>query len=124
MEPWGSRPRRSRATGTDPASDKYYNFALVYTDGEVSGKVDNLSTPDNDNGSIDIIISTPSPSDDDAKVETSSSGNFGLDGLIEAIGYVARIEDADWESPCMGDDGEPDDDLEQADDDTCGKARW
>ena len=30
-------------TGTDPASDKYYNFALVYTDGEVSGSVNNLS---------------------------------------------------------------------------------
>ena len=32
---------------TDPDEDTYYNFALVYTDGEVSGKVNNLSTPDN-----------------------------------------------------------------------------
>ena len=28
---------------TDPDEDTYYNFALVYTDGEVSGKVNNLS---------------------------------------------------------------------------------
>ena len=71
------------------------------------------------NGSIDVIISTPSPLDDDAKVETSSSGNFGLAGLIEAKGYTAEIEDAGFAAPCRGDDGEPDDDVEQTDG-TCG----
>ena len=102
--------------GTAARSATLYNFALVYTDGELSGKVDNLS---GSNGDIDIIISTPSPLDDDEKVETNSSGNFGLGGLIEAIDYVARIEDAGWEPPCMGADGEPDDNLED-EDGTCG----
>ena len=88
----------TRVTGTGTPSDTYYNFALVYTDGEVSGSVNNVS---GSNGSIDIIISTPSPLDDDAKVETSSSGNFGLGGLLEAIGYTAVIEDAGFAVPCM-----------------------
>ena len=100
---------------TDPDEDTYYNFALVYTDGEVSGSVDNLS---GDHGSIDIIISSPSPLEDDQKVETSNSGNFGLGGLLEAIGYTAVIEDAGFEAPCMNTDKEPDDDLE-ATDGTC-----
>ena len=104
---------------TDPDEDTYYNFALVYTDGDVSGSVNNLSTPDNDNGSIDIIISSPSPLVEDQKVETSNSGNFDLGGLLEAIGYTAVIEDAGFASPCIGEDEEPDDDLE-ADDGTCG----
>ncbi len=104
-------------TGTNPASDKYYNFALVYTDGELSGRVNNLS---GSNASIDIIISTPSPLDDDEKVETvGSRGNFELGDLIEAMGYTAEIEDAGFTAPCMGADGMPDDDLE-ADDGTCG----
>ena len=104
-------------TGTSPASDKYYNFALVYTDGELSGRVNNLS---GSNASIDIIISTPSPLDDDEKVETvGSRGNFELGDLIEAMGYTAEIEDAGFTAPCMGADGMPDDDLE-ADDGTCG----
>ena len=106
-------------TGTNPASDKYYNFALVYTDGELSGSVNNLSGS-NASASIDIIISTPSPLDDDEKVETDSRGNFELGGLIEAMDYTAVIEDAGFEAPCMGTGGTPDDDLE-ADDGTCGQ---
>ena len=103
-------------TGNNAESATLYNFALVYTDGELSGSVNNLS---GSNGSIDIIISTPSPLDDDAKVETSRNGNFELDGLIEAMGYTAEIEDAGFAAPCIGDDGEPDDDVE-ADDGGCG----
>ena len=105
----GQPTTKVTGTGTDPASDIYYNFALVYTDGEVSGSVNNLS---GSNGSIDIIISSPNPLDDDQKVETSSSGNFGLGGLLEAIGYTAVIEDAGFASPCMNAAEEPDDDLE------------
>ena len=104
-------------TGDDAKSATLYNFALVYTDGELSGSVDNLSGSD---GSIDIIIGTPSPLDADAKVETSSSGNFGVDGLIEAMGYTAKIEDAGFAAPCVGDDGMPDDNEEEADG-TCGE---
>ena len=106
-------------TGTNPASDKYYNFALVYTDGELSGRVNNLSGS-NASASIDIIISTPSPLDPDKKVETGSKGKFEIGGLIEALDYTAVIEDAGFEAPCIGAGGTPDDDLE-ADDGTCGQ---
>ena len=104
----------TEGTGAAARSDKYYNFALVYTDGEVSGKVNNLS---GSNASIDIIISTPNPLDDDEKVETvgATSGNFELGGLIEALGYTAEIEDAGFSPPCIGADGMPDDNFEQAD---------
>ena len=108
----------AEGTGTARRTDTYYNFALVYTDGEVSGKVHNVS---GSNASIDIIISTPNPLDDDEKVETvgAISGNFELGGLIEAVGYTAVIEDAGFEPPCMGADGMPDDNMEDADGD-CG----
>ena len=96
-------------TGTTPVSDIYYNFALVYKDGEVTGKVTNLSGSEED---IDIIISSPIPLDEDVEVVTSSSGNFELGGLMEAIGYMAVIEDAGFAYPCMNTDGEPDDNLE------------
>ena len=112
----GQPTTKVTGTGTNPPSDTYHNFALVYTDGEVSGSVNNLS---GSNGSIDIIISSPNPLDDDEKVETSSSGNFGLGGLLEAKGYTAVIEDAGFAAPCMNAAKEPDDDLE-ADDGNCG----
>ena len=100
----------------DDEEDTYYNFALVYTDGELTGSVNNLS---GSNGSIDIVLETLSPLDDGAKTETNTRGNFAFPGLIEAKGYTATIEDAEWMSPCMGADGMPDDDMEEADG-TCG----
>ena len=42
--------------GTAARSDKYYNFALVYTDGEFTGKVNNLSGSD---ASIDVVLEVP-----------------------------------------------------------------
>ena len=104
----------TEGTGTAARSDKYYNFALVYTDGELSGKVHNLS---GSNASIDIVLSTPNPLDDEVKTETvgATGGNFEFGGLIEAMGYSAEIEDAGFSSPCMGDDGMPDDDVDEGD---------
>ena len=101
----------TEGTGTAARSDKYYNFALVYTDGELSGKVHNLS---GSNASIDIVLSTPNPLDDEVKTETvgATGGNFEFGGLIEAMGYSAEIEDAGYTAPCMGDDGEADDEVD------------
>ena len=96
-------------TGT--VTNTLYNFALVYTDGQLSGKVDNLSSAD-DSG-IDMDIFSPIPDDDDREVETGAGGLFEVHGLMEGNDYEARIQDAGYASPCM--DGptaaaKPDDD--------------
>ena len=100
----------------DP-EDTYYNFALVYTDGELTGSVNNLS---GSNGSIDIVLETPSPLDTDRKTDTNTGGNFEFSDLIEAIGYTATIEDVGFAQPCVDEDGDPDDDARQDDPDNPG----
>ena len=99
--------------GTAARSDKYYNFALVYTDGEFTGKVNNLSGSD---ASIDVVLEVPSPLDTDKKTDTNTRGNFAFPGLIEAIGYTATIEDVGYAAPCLDADGDPDDDGPLSDD--------
>ncbi|MDE2874747.1 MAG: carboxypeptidase regulatory-like domain-containing protein [Gemmatimonadota bacterium] len=101
--------------GTAARSDKYYNFALVYTDGEFTGKVNNLSGSD---GSIDVVLEVPSPLDTDRKTDTNTRGNFAFPGLIEAIGYTATIEDVGFAAPCLDAGGDPDDDGPTTDDGT------
>ena len=84
-------------TGTPP-SDTYYNFALVYTDGQLTGSVDNISGSSAD---IDLVFGSPVPSEDDRERTTNNRGNFEISGLMEAIGYTAVIEDAGFAVPCM-----------------------
>ncbi|MDE2794489.1 MAG: carboxypeptidase regulatory-like domain-containing protein [Gemmatimonadota bacterium] len=103
--------------GTAAMTDTYYNFALVYTDGELTGSVNNLSGSD---GSIDIVLETPSPLDTDRKTDTNTRGNFEFSDLIEAIGYTATIEDVGFAQPCVDADGDPDDDAMQDDPDNPG----
>ena len=89
-------------TGTTPPSDTYYNFALVYTDGQLTGSVDNISGSSED---IDLVFSSPFPFEDDKERTTNSRGNFETGGLMEAIGYTVVIEDAGFAAPCMNDAG-------------------
>ena len=85
-------------TGTNPPSDTYYNFALVYTDGQLTGSVDNISGSSAD---IDLVFGSPVPYEDDRERTTNNRGNFEISGLMEAIGYTAVIEDAGFAAPCM-----------------------
>ncbi len=91
---------------TDDVTATMHNFALVYTDGTVSGTVNNMS---GSNANIDIRVTTNT--DDEALWEraTSRSGDFEVSGLMEGE-YTAVIEDAGWASPKIGTTGVPDDD--------------
>ncbi len=112
--------RYTEGEGAAARTDTYHNFALVYTDGELTGKVNNLSADDDKQGSVDIVLERPSPLDGDLKTETSSRGNFAFSGLMEAVGYKATIEDVGFAAPCMsaaGPTGVPDDDGPDADND-------
>ena len=100
---------------TGDPEDKYYNFALVYTDGELTGSVNNTS---GSNGSVDVVLEVPSPLDTDKKTDTNTRGTFAFPGLIEAIGYTATIEDVGFAAPCLDADGDPDDDGPTTDDGT------
>lgn len=94
-------------------SARLYNFGLLYTDGEVTGAVNNLS------GSargIDIVF-TDEFDDDEDEFITDSRGEFGDDGLTEGE-YSAFIEDAGWSVPCMS-GSTPDDDGPRDSDGTC-----
>ena len=60
--------RYAPGTGTNLPSDTYYNFALVYTDGQLTGSVDNISGSSAD---IDLVFSSPVPSEDDRERTTT-----------------------------------------------------
>ena len=82
------------------------NFALVYTDGELSGGVSNVSGSDRD---IDLRVYRER--DDHLKeVITDSRGRFVTGGLTEGSCRV-EIGDARFAAPCLTSaDGTPDDD--------------
>ena len=103
---------------TPPITATLYNFALVYTDGQLTGSVNNLS---GSNASIDILLTSPIPGEDIRKTDTKgrTGGTFEYGGLTEGIDYTAEIEDKDFAAPCMGAGGTPDDELED-EDGTCG----
>ena len=110
----GTMGQPTTTVGTGTNSDKYYNFALVYTDGEVSGSVNNISGSSAD---IDLVFSSPVPFEDDKELTTTNSrGDFETGGLMEAIGYSVVIEDAGFAAPCM-DGNDPDDDAPLSDHD-------
>ncbi|MDE2876867.1 MAG: hypothetical protein OXQ93_15610, partial [Gemmatimonadota bacterium] len=84
------------------------NFALVYTDGSISGSVNNVS---GSNNNIDIRISSDVSSGVTERA-TNTAGNFSVTGVLEGT-YSAVIEDAGFAVPCMSDTisgGVPDDD--------------
>ena len=103
-------------TGTNPPSDTYYNFALVYTDGQLTGSVNNIS---GSNGDIDLVFGSPVPYEDDRERTTNNRGNFQISGLLEAIGYTAVIEDAGFAVPCMNAAGTMADDDHVANNGQC-----
>ena len=110
----GAMGQPTTTVGTGTNSDKYYNFALVYTDGEVSGSVNNISGSSAD---IDLVFSSPVPFEDDKELTTTNSrGDFETGGLMEAIGYSVVIEDRGFAAPCM-DGNDPDDDAPLSDHD-------
>ena len=115
---WGTT---SASNTTVPISDgattnaveaTLYNFALVYSDGTVAGKVSNAS---GSNANIDVRISN-NLNDDEAERTSGADGAFSLMNVMEGT-YTAEIEDAGWAAPCMSDTtatggpaGMPDDD--------------
>ena len=103
----GNGTTMARGTGPNPPLDTYYNFALVYTDGQLTGSVENISDGSDD---IDLVFSSPFPFEDDLELTTDRRGNFEISGLMEAIGYTAVIEDAGFAAPCLNAAGMPDDD--------------
>ena len=83
------------------------NFGLVYSDGSISGSVNNMS---GSNGNIDVRISSDvfKGFEEDA---TNTAGRFGLSGVLEGS-YTAVIEDAGFASPKVDSaTGMPDDDA-------------
>ena len=105
---------------TSTADDKtgtLYNFALVYTDGQLTGVVNNLS---GSNGGIDIELESPIGGQATRTIVSGTSGTFQASGLWEGIGYEAVIQDRWWSSPCMPASGAPDDDARQEDPDNAG----
>ena len=91
------------------------NFALVYTDGELSGGVSNVS-----GGEEDIDLRIYRERDDElTEVTTDSLGRFETDELMEGS-YTVEIEDARFAAPCLtSPTGTPDDDA--PDDDADGE---
>jgi len=107
----GNGTTMARGTGLNPPLDTYYNFALVYTDGQLTGSVENIS---DGSGDIDLVFSSPFPFEADRELTTDRRGNFEISDLMEAIGYTAVIEDAGFAAPCMNAD------TTMADDDNFG----
>ena len=121
--------------GTDDRDDDIVaflrNFALVWSDGGISGKVDNIS---GSSGGIDIRIyqcrDVATAADDCGRANpvgysgpieltTTASGGFQRGGLTEGT-YQIEIEDVGWTPPLLGRNGRPDDDADatvDADDD-------
>ena len=97
-----------QSTSPLPDTDaKLYNFALVYTDGQLTGSVNNLS---GSNASIDMLLTSPVPGEAVRKTETAgSAGTFEYNGLTEGIGYSVEIEDKGYSSPCLNASGAVDD---------------
>ncbi len=82
-----------------------YNFGLLYRDGEIEGRVNNLSGSASD---IDLKF-TDVFTDRSQDVTTNSRGEFTRDGLIEGD-YSMELEDAGWSLARLNTRGEPDDD--------------
>ena len=119
---------KGTTTTDDDVSATLRNFALVWSDGSVSGKIDNLS---GSAAGIDVRVYQCLDSDSDdfcgrgapigynAPIEltTNASGRFEFDGLTEGD-YQVEIDDRGWSSPLLVDgDGEPDDDADATDSD-------
>ena len=98
----------------DDVSATMENFALVYTDGELSGMVHNVSSP----RAIDVDITQCASGEGvdcptantnlSTEVEAGSDGAFSLANLMEGH-YIAQIQDNRW-SPTRMLAGKPDDD--------------
>ena len=87
------------------------NFALVYTDGELSGEIENVS-----GSAADIDLRIYRERDDQVtEVTTDSRGRFEAGGLEEGS-YRVEIADARFAAPCLvSATGAPDDDGPDAD---------
>ena len=104
----------------DDVSALLRNFALVWGDGVISGKVDNISGL---NGGIDIRVyqcrnlraadkcgrDNPVGYRGPLETTTALSGGFQVGGLTEGV-YQVEIEDVGWTSPLLT-SGKPDDDT-------------
>ena len=116
-----AKPTWNRATGVADGTDVDYtvgegnaaqtatfrNFGLVYTNGTVAGRVNNVS---GSNGNIDVRVTTNTDSDALWERATSLSGEFSVANVLEGM-YTAVIEDAGFAAPCMNAAGTmPDDD--------------
>ena len=84
-------------TGAAAQTATLHNFGLVYTDGTVAGRVNNVS---GSNANVDVRIISGLDADDFWERTTSRSGEFSVENLMEG-NYTAEVEDAGWEAPCM-----------------------
>jgi len=89
------------------------NFALIHTDGELSGGIENVS-----GGAADIGLRIHRERDGQVtEVATDNLGRYGKDELVEGS-YRVEIADARYAAPCLGAaDGTPDDDGPDTDGD-------
>ncbi|MDE2876963.1 MAG: hypothetical protein OXU69_16300 [Gemmatimonadota bacterium] len=102
-------------TGAAAQTATLHNFGLVYTDGTVAGRVNNVS---GSNANIDVRIMSGLDDDDLWERATSRSGEFSVENLMEG-NYTAEIEDKDWEAPCMNAAGTAADDDNVDNDGEC-----
>ena len=114
----------------DDISATLHNFALVWRDGSLSGKIENLSGSAAD---IDVRLyqcrdftasdlcgrGAPIGYTAPLEVTTDAKGKYEVDGLTEGT-YIAEIDDRGWSAPLIGSDGKPDDDADDTDSDGDG----
>ena len=101
-------------TGAAAQTATLHNFGLVYTDGTVAGRVNNVS---GSNANIDVRIMSGLDDDDVWERATSRSGEFSVENLMEGS-YSAEVEDAGYGVPCLNAAGTAaDDDNVDADGD-------
>ncbi len=93
-------------TATPPKCGKLYNFGLIYKDGEIEGRVTNIS---GSSSGIDLLWIDGFTSDTTDFEVRSSLGTFATGRLYEGD-YALMIEDAGWSIPRLNSRGEPDDD--------------
>ena len=114
----------------DDVAATLHNFALVWGDGSVRGRIENLS---GSAAGIDVRLyqcldfdasdgcgrGAPIGYAAPLELTTDAKGDYEAEGLTEGE-YEVEIDDRGWSPPLLGEDGRPDDDADETDGDGDG----